>query len=337
VIGRAALVAAALLCGAYGAQVETPQAADGRYLVYTRALGTSRQAVWIGDVEGRRMRRLARGAYGLVSPDGTTVAVSRRSGIFAIRPDGRGGRLVTRGRPFAWLPDSRHLLALQGKALVSVDVQDGSIDVIERREVVSWSSSPDGGSIAYDVYRQSPPSGECQFDIYTARIDASSKTRLTRGGRSSHPVWGRSSIAFAYRPLGTGCYKPRVWRMAPDGGNKTPIMRRLPSRFAYSGYYGVRPYAWVPGRASLLATVPTEWGNELAFVDTRDGRTRKADLDARPRSHKPMYVDHASRDSRHVLGAECLPERPCKIRIYSVLDARSTTIATGPKYPHWNR
>jgi hypothetical protein len=335
VIGRAALVAAALLCGAYG--VAGPQAADGRYLVFTRALGTSSEAVWIGDVEGRRMRRLAQGDYGLVSPDGATVAVSRRAGIFVIRPDGSGGRFFARGRPAGWLPDSRHLLAVQGTALVNLDLQDGSLDLIERREVVSWSTSPDGGSIAYDVYRERVPSGQCWFDIYTSRIDGSSKRRLTTGGRSSHPVWGRGGIVYAYRPPGTGCYKPRVWRMASDGESKTPIMRRLPPRFANSGYYGIRPFAWVRGRPSLLATIPTEWGNELAFVDTRDGRARKADLDPRPRSHKPMYASHASRDGRYVLGAECLPEVPCKIRIYSVLDARSRMIARGAKYPHWNR
>jgi hypothetical protein len=41
--------------------------------------------VWIGDVDGRHMRRLTGGGYGVVSPEGGTIAVSRRSGIFTIK------------------------------------------------------------------------------------------------------------------------------------------------------------------------------------------------------------------------------------------------------------
>jgi hypothetical protein len=51
--------------------------------------------------------------------------------------------------------------------------------------------------------------------------------------------------------------------MRPDGSEKQPIMQQLPRRFS-SSYYGVRPFSWVRDRALLLATIPTEWGNELA-------------------------------------------------------------------------
>ena len=333
----AALLAVALACGVWVAGARSQQH-GGRYLVYTRAVGSPKQTVWIGDVEGRRMRRLARGGYGLVSPDGETIAVSRRAGIFTVRPDGSGGRFVSRGRPAAWLPDSRHLLALQNKAFVRIDLEDGSVDVIDRRDVVGWSVSPDGQSLAYDVYRKRVPSGECWFDIYTAGVDGSAKRRLTQGGRSSNPVWGSKWIAYAYRPLGTGCFKPRIWRMGADGSSKAPLMRALPQRFAVDGYYGVRPEAWVKGRPLLLATVPTEWGLELALVDTRDGRARKPDLDPRRGWSRPMYVDHASSDGRHVVGAACGAELPCTIQIYSVLDRRGRELVTGNvAYPDWNR
>jgi len=332
-----ALLAVALACGvlASGAQ---PQRQADRYLVYTRAIGSSNQAVWIGDIEGRRMRRLTRGGYGLVSPDGETIAVSRRSGIFTIRPDRSGGRFVARGRPTEWLPDSRHLLAVQRKALVRIDVVDGSVDVIDRREVLASSISPDGQSIAYEVNRRRVPSGECWFDVYAARVDRSARRRLTEGGRSSTPAWGAKWIAYAYRPPGTGCFKPRIWRMDADGGSKAPLMRTLPERFGNTGYYGVRPFAWVKGRPLLLATIPTEWGAELALVDIRDGRTWKPDLDPRPRYRRSMYVDDASGDGRHVVGAACGAELPCTIQIYSVLDGRRRDVITGSAaYPDWNR
>ena len=305
---RAALfAAAALLCAACGTGGDAaPDAAlPSKHLVYTKAVGKPQQAVWIGEVNGTRMRRLTRGAYGLVSPDGRTIAIARRAGIYTVDPNGRGERFIARGRPAAWLPDSRHLLAVQQKTLVNIELDDRSVDVIERRQVTTWSISPDGTTLSYDVYLTRPPLGECGFDIYSARIDGSEKRRLTTGGRSSHPVWGTDSIAFAYRPTGTGCFKPRIWQMGPEGGQRAPVMRTLPNRFATLGRYGVRPFAWVSDAPLLLATIPTEWGAELALVNRRAGRARVADLDPRPRRERPMYVDHPSRDGRYAVGAAC--------------------------------
>jgi hypothetical protein len=340
-MGRAALLAAAaLLCAAHGTGGGAAPVADvpSKHLVYTKAVGKPQQAVWIGDVNGARMRRLTRGGYGLVSPDGRTIAISRRAGIYTVDPNGRGERFIARGRPAAWLQDSRHLLALQRRALVNIDLDDRSVDVIERREVTTWSISPDGKMLAYDVYGARPPSGECGFDIYSAQFDGSSKHRLTTGGRSSHPVWGPDSIAFAYRPTGTGCFRPRIWQMGPEGGQRAPVMRTLPNRFAILGRYGVRPLAWVSDSALLLATIPAEWGAELALVNARSGRARVADLDPRPGRERPMYVDHPSRDGRYVVGAACGAEGPCTIRIYSVAAGRARELITGDvRYPHWNR
>ncbi|HET8873378.1 MAG TPA: hypothetical protein VFM83_06790 [Gaiellaceae bacterium] len=336
-IRRAALLAVALvLPGCMGGSDDEPVA---RYLVFTKAIDQPQQAVWIGDVSGNKMRRLTRGVYGLVSPDGRRIAVWRRgSGILTVDPGGGDERFVAHGRPAAWLPDSRHLLASQGEALVNVDVDRGTVAVIERRKSVTWSISPDGKSIAYDIYRDPPGPSECWFDIYTTRVNGDSKRRLTRDGRSSNPVWGDDWIAFAYRPPGTGCFAPRVWKMRPDGSQKQPIMTQLPRRFSSSGYYGVRPFSWVRDRPLLLATVPTEWGNELALVNSRNGSTRKPDLDPRPRYTSPMYADHASREGQHVVGAACGAEWPSTIQIFSVTDGRAKDVYRGmASWPDWNR
>ena len=340
-MGRAALfAAAALLCAACGTGGDTAPRAGlrSKHLVYTKAVGKPQEAVWIGDVNGRRMRRLTLGRFGLVSPDGRTIAISRRGGIYTVDPNGRGERFIAWAKPAGWLPDSRHLLAFQRRAFVNIDLDDRSVDVIEGREVTTWTISPDGATLAYDVYLARALSGECGFDIYSAQIDGSSKHRLTTGGRSSHPVWGTDSIVFAYRPVGTGCFKPRIWQMGPEGGQRAPVMRTLPIRFAILGRYGVRPFAWVSGSPLLLATIPTEWGAELALVNARSGRAHVADIDPRPRRERPMYVDHASRDGRHAVGAACGAEGPCRIRIYSVATGRARQLITGAvRYPHWNR
>jgi hypothetical protein len=241
------------------------------------------------------------------------IAVSRRAGIFTVDPNGSGEHVVARGKPVGWLLDSRHLLANQAEALVNIDVRDGTVDVIERRKGGTWSISPDGKSIAYDVFRDPPGPRECWFDIYSARVNGDSKRRLTTGGRSSNPVWGPDWIAFAYRPQGTGCFAPRVWKMRPDGSEKQPIMQQLPRRFS-SSYYGVRPFSWVRDRALLLATIPTEWGNELALVNSSNGSTRKPNLDPRPHNTTPMYWHHPPSTAFTSLGQHAARNGPARSR-----------------------
>lgn len=341
-IRRAALVSvAALVCAACagGGDENEPSAGGGRYLVYTKALGLPNQAIWIGDFEGRRMRRLTRGDYGLVSPDGTMIAVARGSRIYTVGSGGNGERLVGPGKPAVWLPDSRHLLALRRGALVNVDVENRSAIVLDSRGAVTWSLSPDARSVAYEVVERESRTGLCNptTNLFIAGIDGSPKRRLTSDGRSAKPVWGEDWIAFASHPRGT-CFKPRIWKIRPDGTGRRAVMRTLPRRFAWNGYYGVRPFAWVRGSGLLLATVATEWGGELLLVDDRTGRARKVDRDPRERFRVAVYPDDASRDGRHTVGAACGAEGPCTIHIFSVLDRRHRDVITANvAYPDWNR
>lgn len=341
-IARAALLAAAaLLCAACGESNDgEPAATSSKRLVYTRALGLPNQAIWIGDVEGRHMRRLTRGNYGLVSPDGRTIATSRKAGIYAVDAENGAERFVAKGKPAVWLLDSRHLLAIQGRALVKLDVETSKAVVIDRAGALTWSLSPDGKAVAYEVLERESRTGLCdpKTNIYIADVDGGSRRRLTRDGRSSNPVWAPGWIAFALHPAGAGCFKPRVWKIRPDGTGRQAVMRRLPRRFAWNGYYGVRPYGWVGGRPIVLAAVISEWGPDLVLVHSRTGRARKPDLDPRPRSATGMPIDHPSKDGRHVLGAACGAEGPCTIWIYSVLSGRAREVITANvAYPHWNR
>ena len=287
------------------------------------------------------MRRLTRGEYALVSPDGKTIAVSKRSGIHTIGPDGRGERLVGRGKPAAWFTDSQHLLTIRGEALVVIDLEDGGVAVVDRGPVAG-SVSPNGEKVAYDRFQKTGRPWPCDesSDIYIADLDGTSRRQLTTDGRSSTPVWGAHWIAFARLPEDFDCSypTPRIWKMRPDGRGVTPIMRTLPGRFRSGGRYGVRPHAWVHGRPRLIATTPTEWGAELALVETRSGKVGEVDLDPRPKYVTAMYVDATSSDGLYIVGAACGAEFPCTIRIYSVARGRARELITGRvAYPHWNR
>ena len=340
-IRAAALLAAAALAG--GCAGGSDRASVRLHLVYTKSV-SSRHTIWIGDAAGRHMRRLTRGDNGFVSPDGSKVAFSRASDVRVIGDDGGGDHAVARGRPMGWFPDSRHLLVVRGGGLVSVDVEGGDARLlVPKAELLrGWSISPSGERLVYALAKRTSRRGLCgdDLDLFVVDRDGRSRRRITRDGRSSDPTWGAERIAFARHPVDPKCLTPRagIWTIRPDGSDARPIVRRAPHRFAWDGYYGLRPYAWVRGRPLMLAGVLTEWGDELALVDTRTGRIRKPDLIRDPRYAAAMYVDYVSRDGRYALGTACGAESPCTIRVFSVLELRARTLFTGRVGDaHWNR
>jgi hypothetical protein len=342
VIRRAALLLAALVCA--GCVRDSESEPIRRYLVYSKGGMWPNHTIWIGDVDGRNMRRLTRGEHGLVSPDGEAIAITRPSGVRLMRPDGSEERELGRGRAAGWFADSRGLLVFRRDALVSVDTEDGdeSVLVPDIALLRGWTVSPDGERLAYGLARKEARSGECgeYSDVYVVDGDGGSRRRLTRDGRSSDPIWGDGTIAFAREPVKPPCALPKsgIWTMGENGKDLRAILPRAPRRFAWNGYYGLRPHSWVSGGSLLIAGVRTEWGDELALVDTRTRRIRRPDLDPRPVYRRHMYVDYVSRDGRHVLATGCGAEYPCTISIFSVPRRRIRDLITGRVgEAHWNR
>jgi hypothetical protein len=151
--------------------------------------------------------------------------------------------------------------------------------------------------------------------------DGGSRRRLTRDGRSSDPIWGDGTIAFAREPVKPPCALPKsgIWTMGENGKDLRAILPRAPRRFAWNGYYGLRPHSWVSGGSLLIAGV-------------------RPDLDPRPVYRRHMYVDYVSRDGRHVLATGCGAEYPCTISIFSVPRRRIRDLITGRVgEAHWNR
>lgn len=335
-------VAAALIVA--GCAGDSDRKPIHHYLVYTSEVGGPNKSILIGDLEGRKMRRLTRGEYGLVSPDGGIVAIARGAETRTIRPDGRGEELVGRGKPAGWFSDSRHLLVFRGGRLLSVDIEggDSAALVADVNLMRGWSVSPSGSRLAYALAEKESPRGACDedVDVYLVGADGGSRDRLTHDGRSSDPIWGDERIAFAREPQAPPCVLPKagIWAMREDGSDVRALVPQAPRRFAWNGYYGLRPHGWVSGRPLLLAGVRTEWGDELALVDLRSRRIRRPDLDPDPRYRRSIYVDQVSRDGRHVLGLACGAEYPCTIQIFSVTTRRYRNVITGQVGdPDWNR
>jgi hypothetical protein len=354
-VTRAATLLVAALVSAGCVRDSEPEPV-GRHLVYTQDLAWPKTTIWIGDVDGRRMRRLIGGFNPLVSPDGRRVAFNRcrvasencRVGLspgklYTVSPKGGAPELVSQSfSADGWFPDSKHLLSVDGR-IAKLNVDTGKQTVLARppRQLLGWSISPTGDEVVYAVLGKGVPTHICPFkgDLFVAQADGGGTRPLTAEGRDSDPVWVADAILFAREKRGCRLTPSSgIWTMHPDGTEIRPIVRVAPRRFAWNGYYGLRPHGRVTGASLLLAGVRTEWGDELALHELTRRRVRRPDLDPRPRYGRSMYVDHVSRDGRHVLAAGCGAEAPCTITVFSVLHRRARDIVTGRVgEAHWNR
>jgi WD40-like Beta Propeller Repeat len=334
---RAALVliaaATAASCGA-----DRAQPPGGRFLVYTRHLNSSRQAVWIAGVDGTHPRLLVRqGIFGALSPDGRWVAYNRclasqercqtgnaPSALFVIATSGGKPRLLARSTSYpSWSPRSDRVVALRQNRLVSLDL-DGSLRVLEQNPATAgWSFSPDGTWLVYAKARQHT---KCASDLFIVRASGGDEHRLTVG-RDIFPVWGRRWIAFSRYPKNC-VYARRIWRIHPDGSGVQSVIGPPPPGYSRGGYYGFDPIEWTPDERLLLAGLASEWGAEAIRVDVATGVFRKLS----------GYALGLSRDGRFALVDSGGSEGPQTIAAVTLADGRRHVLAHGDvAFPSWNR
>jgi len=303
-----------------------------RHVVYVRATMAEFPMVWIADANALHARRLAPGFSGLVSPDGRTVAVERRDGIYLVSSDAMRTRHLTSTvfGPQAWSPDGKRIVAGGKRSLVVVEVDSGRSRVVARGAFYGFGFSPDGGRLVYARAPREARSGICgaRIDLYVADVAGGAGRRLTRDGRSAFPVWASSRIAFGRLPKPArydDCFAAGIWTVRPDGSHLRALLARAPRAISRGGYTGLRPFAWSPD-GDLVVGIRSEWGDEAAVLDLRTHRLRRLGL----------YVDKASRDGRLVLGSG--GNDKVTISITRVRDGHRLFVRHGDVCcPDWNR
>jgi WD40-like Beta Propeller Repeat len=334
---RAGLLALTVtLAAACGAGHTQPP--GGKFLVYTRHLNSTAQAVWIARLDGTHARLLVRqGLFGAVSPDGRWVAYDRclasrercQTGnaafaLFLIPTTGGKARLLARSTTYpSWSPRSDRIVGLRKNVLVSIDL-DGNIKRLEKSPAIAgWSFSPDGKWLVYAEARQHT---KCASDLFVVPASGGEERRLTRG-RDVFPVWGRHWIAFSRYPKSCA-YARRIWRIRPDATAEQPVTAPPAPRFARNGYYGLDAIDWSPDETVLLAGLASEWGPEAIRVQLADGAFRKLS----------GYALDLSSDGRFALVDSGGSEGPQTIASVRISDGRRRVLAHGDvAFPSWNR
>jgi hypothetical protein len=308
-----------------------------RHLVYVAGESPSTASVWIADEDGAHSRRLSRGSVALLSPDGRTVAVRRRDGIYLLSSrDGHARRLTPRHlRPQAWSPDGETLIATRPALLAvleldAIDRRSGRVRAIASGSVYGFDFSPDGHELVYSRAPVATGEGPCgdQFDLYVTKLAGGTPSRLTHDGLAAFPIWDRSRIAFSRFPGGTtieDCSAPGIWTIDTDGSHLQPVIPRAPESLASDGLYGLQPLAWLDDE-HILAGIRTGAGNQGAVLDTRSRTLRRLD----------EFVDEASSDSRYAVGSGG-NDQVVHLAIIRLHDGRRVFLRKDACCPDWNR
>jgi len=326
-----------MIVAACGSSSTHRMGAAREHLVYLQGEGPSKTVARIADVSGGHSRSLGRASAAVLSPDGTTVALRRRDGIYLVSSSGRRLRRLTgrRLQPLAWSPDGTTIIATRPKLLAvleleAIDRHTGRIRVIASGSIYGFSFSPKGDELAYARAPTATGEGLCgdQFDIYTTKLSGGAAKRLTNDGTSGFPVWGQAGIAFSHFPAGTSeqdCSAPGIWTMNADGSHVRPVIERAPENLASNDLFGLQPLAWLDDH-EVLTGIRTAAGTLGAVVDTKTRKLREL--------HD--FADEPSSDGQYEVGGGSNGDSS-HLAIVRVSDGKRVFLRKNACCPDWNR
>jgi dipeptidyl aminopeptidase/acylaminoacyl peptidase len=329
------LLPALAACGGGGSHVVKPAE---RHLVYVSGDDPAHGTVWVADVDGSHARALGPGSLAALSPDGRSVAVLRRNGIYVLSVHGGHARRLTSEKlhPEAWSPDGTTLIATRPQTLSvleldGVDTTTGKVRVIASGSVYGFSFSPDGDKLAYASAPVATGRSLCgdQSDIYVTKVSGGKKTRLTHEGVDAFPVWGPAGIAYLRLPddvdYQSACSAPGIWMMKDDGSDAKPVIDRAPLLLSQDGLYGLQPLAWLDD-SHILAGIRTNSGTLGAIVDLKTRKLRTI----------RDFADTASSDGRYSVG-DGGDGQTVHLSIVRLSDLHRSFRRANACCPSWNR
>ena len=172
-----------------------------------------------------------------------------------------------------------------------------------------------------------------QFDLYVADLDGGGDPKaITDTGDSGYPAWGPKSIAFAKLIPYKGFGRNEIWRIQPDGSDRSPITDS--SWKHYTGWHciGLEPIDWSADGSALLASWHCEAVGESVAVDPQTGATRSLG-----EGTLTVGLSHDGRFALTQWGDERVGQKRESVLIYPYAGGAAKVVARGASSPSWNR
>jgi Tol biopolymer transport system component len=218
-----------------------------------------------------------------LSPDGHRLAVVEPPGHVLVTDllgntlrdlgSWAGQPLQTVFRPFAWSPDSIHLVLWSGGTVIVADTSTGATQTLAGSSAEATGQpvwSPDGTAI-YDSLTDI--SGNT--DLYLANPDGTGVRRIVKDAVPDvHPLWSPNGKQIAFLRL----VSPATLVVTDTAGQTRTLLRdpglAEPAQTALLqlAQTGLGPPAWSPDGRTIAVATTTNAG--LDFIDVRTGKQR---------------------------------------------------------------
>jgi hypothetical protein len=206
-------------------------------LVYVKNAGELDTRVWVARDDGSQARKVGRGHSPRISEDGRWIAWIKPGApdqlMMRLADRSRDARVVARSSfvgEFRFSPDSKSLGLVLSRRLFVYDIREREEVRVASGVIRGFSFSPDSASVVFGTAGRSD-AVDAPSDLYSVRLEDSSRRRITRDRKSLNPLWGPTGIIHdRMRPREGDAPSYNLFEIQPDGGSLRRITRlRIPN------------------------------------------------------------------------------------------------------------
>ena len=324
-----------LLGAAFALLVAAPAEAT---LVFVKDAGDAQTRVWVARDDGTQPRKVGMGHSPRISDDGRWIAWIQPGTpdqlMMRLADRSRKARVVGRSSfigEFHFAPDSKSLAYVLSRRLFVYDIREREEERAASGVIRGFSFSPDSASIVFGTAGRND-AADAPSDLYSVRLEDSSRHRITRDRKSLNPLWGPSGIVhdrFSARAGDAPTYN--LFEIQPDGGSLRRITRlRVPTLMS-----GLVPLELSANGSRMLAEFIGQ-DSSLAFrVNPATGSAKALDNDF----ENGLVGFDLTADGRTVLGHSGGPDPTARHNVVTVPygGGEPEVLVRRASFPDWNQ
>ena len=307
-------------------------------LVYVKAAGDVDTRVWVARDDGTQPRKVGLGHSPSISADGRWIAWIQPGTpnklMMRLADRSRKARIVARSSfigEFQFSPDSKSLGLVLSRRLFVYDIREREEERVASGVIRGFSFSPDSGSVVFGTAGRSD-AADAPSDLYSVRLEDSSRRRITRDRKSLNPMWGAAGIIHdRMRPRAGDAPTYNLFEIQPDGGSLRRITGlRIPSLMS-----GLVPLELSANGGRMLAEFVGQDVSVGFRVNPATGKAKALDSDF----ENGFVGFDLTADGRTVLGHTGGPDPTAAHNVVTIPYAggEPEVLVRRASFPDWNR